>query len=82
MPSLHHVVVVGNSPENQPGASGACGNSKMIWNESGGGGAVCLPSPMISLSALLYTSFLTCPSSCQSFDVLFCTSFSVELILS
>lgn len=79
VPSLH-VAVVGNSPENQLGASGVCGHSKMICSESGGGGAVCLPSPMIFLSALLYTSsFLTCPSSFQSFDVLLLLLFQLNL---
>lgn len=27
--SLHHMAVEGNSPENQPGASGACGISDL-----------------------------------------------------
>lgn len=77
MPSLHHVAVVGNSLESQPCASGACGHSKMICIESGGGGAVCLPSAMLSFCCALHF-FL---DLFQSFDVLLLL-LSVEFILS
>lgn len=50
VPSLWHVPV-GNSPDNQPGAAGASGRSKMIYRELGGG------------RAHFTNSFLTCPSS-------------------
>lgn len=73
MPSLHHVAVVGNSPEYQLGASGACGISK-ICNELGVNGVY----PSFSCDTSLCFFLLDLPF--QFFDVLLLL-LPVELIL-
>lgn len=55
----HHMAVVGNSPENQPGASRACGISKLC-NELDGSG-VCLSFPLWYLCLLSFILLFAWP---------------------